>query len=45
MAVDAVSHVAFGAARGSDRHVRFGCERLADLMAGHRVVPPALLAY
>jgi Ser/Thr protein kinase RdoA (MazF antagonist) len=44
MAVDAVSHVAFGAARGSDRHVRFGCERLADLVGGHRVTSPALLA-
>jgi len=42
MAVDAVSHAAFGVTRGSDRHVRFGRKRLADLMSGHRVVPLAL---
>lgn len=43
MAVDAVSHTAFGAARGSVRHVRFGRERLAELMAGHRVVGQPLV--
>jgi Ser/Thr protein kinase RdoA (MazF antagonist) len=39
MAVDALSHVAFGARRGSPRHVRFGRSRISDLLEGHRVVP------
>ena len=38
MAVDAVAHTAFGATRGSNRHVDFGRSRLAELMAGHQVV-------
>jgi Ser/Thr protein kinase RdoA (MazF antagonist) len=39
MAVDALSHVAFGAKKGSQRHVRFGRSRMTDLLDGHRVVP------
>lgn len=42
MAIDAVSHTAFGVVRGSERHVRFGRSRLTDLMAGHQVVPERL---
>ncbi len=44
MALDALSHVAFGVGRESERHVRFGRERLAALVTGHRVVPRQLLA-
>lgn len=42
MAVDALSHAAFGAARRSERHVCFGRSRLGDLMAGHRLVPASM---
>jgi len=42
MAIDALAHAAFGVTRGSDRHVRFGRSRLADLLTGHEVVAAPL---